>query len=275
MMSRPATARLVWAVLATLWLASPSLADARGSDAAVGEGGGEGDGGAIERLEIVDRAIAHHGGDLYEETSSQLDLCSKSGCFDVQTSWDRAGQPVLDVAGKAREGLRRVRTTAQTVERWRDGEPVPVTPESEQGLRDWAMARVYFCFLPYRLNDPSVFKQDLGIEDWGGRPLHKVKVTFTPGTSTDAEDEYLYWFDPDSGRVELLAYSYETNGGGIRFRKAIRHRRVGGILFFDQENWGFDGPGLSLDELDAETVASRLRHISTVELANIQVDSRP
>ena len=42
-------------------------------------------------------------------------------------------------------------------------------------------------FLPYRLNDPGVYKQDLGLERWGDRELHKVKVTFEPGSSNAAE----------------------------------------------------------------------------------------
>ncbi|MEM7354192.1 MAG: hypothetical protein AAF657_25535, partial [Acidobacteriota bacterium] len=37
----------------------------------------------VERLEIVDRAIAYHGGELYRTTATELDLCSKSGCFDI------------------------------------------------------------------------------------------------------------------------------------------------------------------------------------------------
>ena len=57
----------------------------------------------------------------------------------------------------------------------------------------------------------------------------------------------------------------------MRFRRAFNYRRVGGILFFDQENWGIDGPGLGVDQIDPEFVRS-LPHVSTVELEDIRVE---
>lgn len=225
----------------------------------------------VERLEIVDRAIEHHGGALYRHSATSLGVCSKSGCFDLWVKVD-GDRTEYEVTGKVRAGERRVRATPERVEHWIDGEMVPVEPGGEQVLRDWAMARIYFPFLPYRLNDPSVFKQALGSETWDGRALDKVKVTFAAGSSTDADDQYMYWFDPETGRVEMLAYSFHTGDGGLRFRRATNHRRVGGILFFDQENLGADGPGLSVDQIDPAFVAERMRPISTVRLENIRVE---
>lgn len=224
----------------------------------------------VARLPIVDQAIAHHGGERYRASESELDICSKSGCFHVtaRLEGDRYG---LTAAGEVRNGERRVRITNESVERWENGTPVPVPAEDEQALRDWVMARVYFAFLPFRLDDDSVYKEDLGLERWGDRDLHKVKVTFKPGTSTDADDQYLYWFDPTSGQVEQFAYSYGGSNPGLRFRRAFNHRRIGGILFFDQENLGIEGEGLRVDQLDSAFVAKRLRQVSTVTLRNIEV----
>jgi hypothetical protein len=174
------------------------------------------------------------------------------------------------VTGRIRGVERKVRATNESVELWEDGSPVVVPVDQETRLRDWAVARIYFCFLPFRLNDDSVFKQDLGLETWEGRPLHKVKVTFSPGSSTDAEDEYMYWFDPQSGRVEQFAYSFTGNPGGLRFRRPFNYRRVGGVLFFDQENLGLEATDLSVDDLDPEMVET-MREVSTVQLKMIQV----
>ncbi|MGB5293983.1 MAG: DUF6503 family protein, partial [Thermoanaerobaculia bacterium] len=153
---------------------------------------------------------------------------------------------------------------------WQDDSEMYVSPEGDAALRDWAMARVYFCFLPYRLNDDSVLKEDLGPEKWSGRDLHKVKVTFVPGTSTDAGDEFLYWFDPATGRLEQFAYSFVGSPGGLRFRKLYNFRRIGGLLFFEQENWGAAGDGRTVEMINPDFVAT-MEKVSTVELRNIQV----
>ncbi len=228
-------------------------------------------------LDIVDRAIAYHGGDAYQTSRTELDLCSKSGCFHLVAEVD-GGRFDYRVSRETAESAIEVRSTNDTLEVVRDGANVDVEAAKAQSYRDWAMARVYFCFLPFRLNDPSVIQQDLGLVDWDGRKLHKVKVTFEADSSTDASDEFMYWFDPDTARLEFFAYSYDNNGGGLRFRRAVHHRRIGGILFFDQENLGTEDADISVDDLDAAVVRDRLRHISTVRLEAIKVtaiDSSP
>jgi hypothetical protein len=224
----------------------------------------------VERLEIVDKAIAFHGGELYRASETELDVCSLSGCFHVRALVD-GDRFDYEVSGKAGRRERRVRWTGEELARWEDGAPAAVEPGDAQGLRDWVMARVYFAFLPYRLNDPSVFKEDLGRETWDGRELHKVKVTFAPGSSTDAEDEYLYWFDPESGRVEQFAYSFQGRPGGLRFRRAVNHRRVGGVLFSDQENLGVEGDKWRVDEITPSFVEGKMRTVSVVRFENVEV----
>ena len=222
------------------------------------------------RLEIVDRAIAHHGGEIYDRSQTSLRVCSRGGCFDLTVKM-QDGLYDYTAEGMVRESLRRVRITNDAAEWYEDGSAQSFEPEREQRLRDWVMARVYFPFLPYRLNDPGVYKEDLGLVAWGDRTLHKVKVTFEPGISTDASDEYMYWFDPDSGQLEMFAYSYKGDPGGLRFRRAYDHRRIGGILFFDQENLGLDAPGLRVDMITPEMVETRMGKISNVELSNVEV----
>jgi hypothetical protein len=223
-----------------------------------------------KRLEIVDRAIEYHGGDRFRESRTQLELCSKPGCYQVSAAI-QGGLYELRVRGPYRRGVREVLMTNDAIRQWQDELEMEVVPERQAALRDWAMSRVYFCFLPFRLNDDSVIKEDLGLEGWSGRNLHKVKVTFVPGTSTDSDDQFIYWFDPSSGRLEQFAYSFEGNPGGLRFRQLSNFRRVGGLLFFDQENWGTPGDELTVDEISPSFVAT-MEKISSVELRNIQVD---
>ncbi|HVR29073.1 MAG TPA: DUF6503 family protein [Thermoanaerobaculia bacterium] len=229
----------------------------------------------VERLPIVDRSIEHHGGAAYTASETSLDLCSASGCFAIQVRTDGG----LFEHVVTREDGMRVRATNDSVERWEGGRQVPVPPEEEARRRRFVSARVYFVFLPYRLNDPGVWKQDLGIVDWEGRPLHRVRVQFAaraPGGDLGSEtgqtsDEYMYWFDPETGEVVYFAYDFVGEPSGLRFRRAINRRRVGGILFFDQENLGRDGDGLDVGQVDPRFVAERLKPISVVELRNIEV----
>lgn len=228
--------------------------------------------GKVNRLPIVDKAIAHHGGDIYRSSETRLTIRSKSGVFRLtsRVDGDRFDHTVTDTLEYGKE--RRTRVTNDTVERWVGGQKATLDAEGERRARDFVMSRVYFPFLPYRLNDPSVYKEDLGLVDWEGRKLHKVKVTFEPGTSTDANDEYLYWFDPKTGRVEQLAYSFGTGAGngGLRFRRSTNFRRIGGILFYDAENFGLDGKGLKVESVTPEAVKG-WEKISTVTVEGVEV----
>jgi hypothetical protein len=221
-------------------------------------------------VEVVDRSIEYHGGSRFRNTRTRLEVCSRSGCYEVSAAV-QGSRYQYSVRGPFRDGVREVVMNNDRVAHWHNGVEAPPRPEDEQALRDWAMARLYFCFLPYRLDDESVIKQDLGLENWSGRSLHKVRVTFVPGSSTDAEDEFIYWFDPGNGRLEQFAYSFRGSPGGLRFRRLYNYRRVGGILFHDQENWGASGDDLRVDRIDPE-FASSMQRISAVEVDNIRVE---
>ena len=223
---------------------------------------------------IVAEAIEFHGGDLYESSVTELEICSKSGCFGVESRVD-GGLFRHDVVDLRPGRDRRVRITNDEVRMWKEGKEVPVPPGEEQRWRDWVMARVYFAFLPYRLGDPSVRFHDRGMETWGGRELHRIGVSFEPGSSSGADDEFVYWFDPETGRLEQFAYSFSGDPGGLRFRPGFDYRRVGGLLFFDQENFGVEGPDLAVESIDPEFVEEEMELVSTVTLREIEVEPLP
>jgi len=225
------------------------------------------------RPPIVAKAIEHHGGALFEASETSFEIASKSGTFRVEVRRD-GGLYRQAVEADTREGRRRVEVTNEAVTVTVGGEPRPVPAEEERRWRDHVAARVWFPFLPYGLLDEGVYTHDLGLEEWpgeggGARTLHKVKVTFEPGSSSDADDEYLFWFDPETGRLEQLAYSFD---GGLRFRRAKSFQRVGGLLFADHENLGIDQEGRKVDEITPELVAGEMKPISTIELRDVRVE---
>lgn len=228
------------------------------------------------RLEIVDRAIAFHGQGDYDNSITTLKICSKSGCFRLRSEvdGDRFDHTVttLPQAGEEREPERKVRITNMTVEEWIDGASQEVAGR-EQRLRDFVNARVYFPFLPYRLNDPSVHQEQMEFQTWENRPLYRVKVTFEAGSSTAANDEYMFWFEPRAGRLQQFAYTFNERKG-LRFRRLFNYRRVGGLLFADQENYGMAGENLSVEQVTPE-LAATLELISTVRCEDIDVQPIP
>ena len=229
----------------------------------------------VRSLPIVDRSIEFHGGGLYLSTTASLTIGSRSGGFDVTSTMDGDNFEHV-VSGKMSDGtLRKVRQTNASIEEWRGGEAYALDEEGKARARSFVEARVYFPFLPFRLNDPSVWKEDQGLEEWDGKKLHRVKVTFDEGSSNSAHDEYVFWFDPDTARLEQFGYSFGTGRerGGLRLRKPFDYRRFGGILFFDADNLGINGSGkeLTVDLLKPEFVKEKMEHVSFVNLSNIKV----
>ena len=227
----------------------------------------------VERLEIVDRAIAHHGGELFEDSRVQLTVSSHSGSFDIETT----------IRGDQFDHRITATSDGQTKVHHHDNERLTVAIDGvEQNLSQrertsalsYVNQRMYFLFLPYKLNDPGTYKEDLGLEDgWGEKPLHKVRVSFEAGTSAGASSEYLYWFDPDTAELVQFAYDYSEDTG-LRFRKLFNQRRVGGLVFYDAYNYGLNekGGGLSVNVITPEYVKAELPLISTIELQNVRVE---
>ena len=224
-------------------------------------------------LPIVARAVAFHGGELYEASETTMTLGSSGGTYDLRVRRD-GGVYEIEVAGTTAEGTtRRAVMTNDSVREWRHGEELPLPGAEAARARRFVQARVWFPFLPYGLLGDGVRHQDQGLERWGGRTLHRVKVTFDAPPGAEPPDEYAFWLDPESGRVEQYAYAYDmgTPEAGLRFRPTRDHRRVGGLLFYDVENLGVDGlPDLSVDLVDP-AFAARLEPISEVVLSGIEV----
>ena len=247
---------VVAAALAVLWVLRVVSTPAPAADPALPD--------------IVALSIEHHGGDLYERSKIAMTITSLSGSFRIEATRDggRFDHVVTNPAGGGRPE-RRVRLTNDGVQEWRDGAELALDAEGERRARAFADARVFFPLLPYTLKGGDVHFEDRGLETWDGRQLRRVKVTFTPGTSNDADDAYTFWFDPQTGRVEQFGYDFDN---GLRFRKATAFQRVGGVLFSDQENYAVDGGKVPVDTLTPEYVAGSMRLLSTVAISAVTVE---
>ena len=218
---------------------------------------------------IVAQAVEFHGGATYDASRMTMTISSLSGSFQIETEREN-GRFEHVVTGTTRDGVeRRVRLTNDVVEEWHDGEPVELDQEMQRRARAYVDARVFFPLLPYTLVGNDIHFEDLGLEEWDGRSLHRVAVSFTPGTSNDADDGYTFWFDPDTGRMEQFGYDFN---GGLRFRKAVEFERVGGVVFSTQDNYAVDGERVPVATLSPEYVAENMSLLSTVRISDVTVE---
>jgi len=220
--------------------------------------------------EVVARTIEFTGGDPHEGDATTVTNSSLAGRLQpgATRGVGRVDYVVTGTIGPERTP-RRVRLTNDGVEEWRDGEPYALDDEGARRARAFVDARMFFPLLPFTLKGGDIRFEDFGLETWGGRELHKVGVSFTPGSSNDADDGYLVWFDPDTGRMEQFGYDFD---GGLRFRKATEFERVGGVLFSTQENYAVDGERVPVAVLTPEYVAAEMELLSTVVVSDITVE---
>ena len=228
--------------------------------------------GTSDRLDIVDRAIEYHGGELFERSRVRLTVASRSGSFDVDSTTDGDRFEYVIRTANASDGrvYRRDNTMLEMTE---NGEPMEMDEVAQVRAESYVNQRMYFLFLPYKLNDPGTWKEDEGLEEWNGRQLHRVRITFAAGSSAGADSAYIYWFDPETARLEKFAYDY-SEGTGLRFRTLRNYRRIGGLLFYDADNYGLntaDG-GLTVDDINPAYVEEELPLVSRIEHRDIDVE---
>jgi len=131
---------------------------------------------------------------------------------------------------------------------------------------------IYFAQLPYGLNAPAVEKKLLGETTIKEQPYYEVQVTFKEeGGGTDHDDVFVYWIHKEQMTVDYLAYSYEVNGGGIRFREAYNERRENGIRFVDYNNYKPESLDTPVADLDVLFTQGKLKLLSKIETENVAV----
>ena len=217
---------------------------------------------------IIDQAIAAHGGEALTSTHISFDFRKKhyevqldQGQFTYEsTGEDSTGALVYDVL------------TNDSFTRTADGQPIKLSEEDRQRYGNSLNSVVYFVLLPYLLNDPAVNKEYLSEATLKGEPYHKIQVTFSQeGGGNDFDDEYIYWIHQERHTMDYLAYSFEVNGGGTRFREAYNVRTVGGIRFADYVNYESTTSDFALEDYDQLFKVGKVKELSRIETENIEV----
>ncbi|MCE7053246.1 hypothetical protein LZF95_01070 [Algoriphagus sp. AGSA1] len=222
-----------------------------------------------EAEKIVDSAIEAHGGAAY--SSSKIEFDFRDIHYTILKTPDRFEyiREFSDSTGNVKDRLNNegfVRTVNGTIIDTLSDEWIGKYSRSVNSV-------AYFAFLPYGLNDPSVFKKSLGDTEIKGKKYHLIKVTFSEeGGGEDFDDEFLYWIDKDGFTVDYMAYSYHTDGGGVRMREVSNVQEEGGVRFQNYLNYKPTDESVPLENMQELYQAGELELLSEINLENIKVE---
>ena len=152
-----------------------------------------------EAQKIVDKAIEAHGGESYWNSKVEFDF--RNIHYTILKTPDRFEyiREFSDSTGNVKDLLNNdgfVRTV--------NGAKIDTLSEEWIGKYSRSVNSVaYFAYLPYGLNDPSVFKTSLGETEINGEKYNLIKVTFAEeGGGEDFDDEFLYWIGTEDSIVD-------------------------------------------------------------------------
>ncbi|MEQ9402363.1 MAG: DUF6503 family protein [Cyclobacteriaceae bacterium] len=154
-----------------------------------------------------------------------------------------------------------------------DGTIFPLDEEWSDKYSNSVNSVLYFVQLPLTLNDPAAMKTYQGTVEIKGKTYHQIEVRFQEADGgKDFEDVFLYWFEKDSFTMDYFAYSYITDGGGVRFREAINRNSVSGIVFQDYINYKPEEKTTPLTELLSLFKDGKLIELSRIQNTAINVE---
>lgn len=223
---------------------------------------------SLTAQDIVDRCIKVHGGKKYEKSHFIYDFRDKrytytydKGKFEFTRSFsDTSGIDIKDIM------------TNEKFERLENGKTVSLDEKKSTSYANALNSVNYFAFLPFRLNDPAVNKKLLGEIDILGSSYYKIEITFDQqGGGDDYDDIHIYWINKESFTMDYMAYSFEVNGGGVRFRKAYNVRHVGGVRFQDYVNYKHH-KNTPVTQMDILFEQGKLEELSRIELKEIKTN---
>jgi hypothetical protein len=217
---------------------------------------------------IVDSAIEAHGGEAFEDSQIEFDFRERHyTIYKTATAFEYIRE-FSDSTGSVKDVLNNAGFT-RTV----NGVKIDTLTEERIGAFSRSVNSVaYFAFLPYGLNDEAANKTFLGETEIKGKKYNLVKVTFAQqGGGEHFEDEFLYWFGKEDSFMEFMAYSYHTDGGGLRMREVSEKSEVGGIVFQNYLNLKPEDEKIPVEMMQELYLAGKLEVLSEINLENITV----
>ncbi len=218
---------------------------------------------------IIDKAINAHGGELYNDVKINFDFRDKSYEAVRKGKDFTYTRSFTDSVGTIRDTL-----SPKGLIRHVDDIPFDLSDEMSRKYTESVNSVIYFALMPYNLNDPAVIKEYKGESKIKGKAYHKIFVTFQKkGGGKDYQDQFMYWINKKTNKIDYMAYNFHNEGGGTRFRAAYNPRIINGITFLDYVNYKGDDKFKPIQDMDKRFLKDELKILSKIELKNISVKS--
>ena len=219
--------------------------------------------------QIINQSIEAHGGKRFEKLNVQFDFRGRHYTGRRNKSEFTYTREFSDSLGQVKDVLNNTGLT-----RYINGKEVNLPNERKNAFTNSVNSVLYFALLPYGLNSPAVNKRFVGETILKGKAYFIIEITFDKeGGGEDYEDVFRYWINKENHRIDFIGYTYQTDGGGIRFREAVNSRMVNGILFQDYINYQPKNEVVRLEQLDTLFLNDELEILSEIKLENVSVEN--
>ncbi|CDF78769.1 conserved hypothetical protein [Formosa agariphila KMM 3901] len=213
---------------------------------------------------LINEAIAAHGGDLYNTAQYAFVFRDKTYSFknngssyEYTKTYKKGDSLVVDVLKNG--------NFSRTV----NDEVINLSEKEVTSGTGAVNSVIYFATLPHKLNDEAVNSKFIETISIKNDTYNVIEVTFNQeGGGEDHDDEYMYWINENTKKIDYLAYNYSVNEGGVRFRVAYNKRVVDGITFQDYTNYEAT-VGTPLKNLPMLFEANKLKELSKIKTEEV------
>jgi len=218
--------------------------------------------------EIINKSVEAHGGERVFNSIIEFDFRDKhyfakyhNYQFVLKRIFEDSTGQIVDELNN--EGFVRLRNDSTMVldEEW--------TGKYSRSVN----SVIYFFRIPFVLKDPAVRAALIGETILNGTDYYKVQITFAEeGGGEDFDDSFVYWINMENYFIDYMAYSYSTDGGGKRFRKAINPRMVNGLRVVDYINYKPKDIQVPIVQYDTYFFENGLEELSRIENDNVSIE---
>ena len=208
--------------------------------------------------QIVQDAIAAHGGNNYEKLQVSFDFRGKLITINQQKdSYDYSRTFTDSNANKIVDAV-----SNQGFQRKINDQVVTLSDSLSMVYKEATNSIAYFILLPYKLSEPAVQLEYLGQITIDQQLYNKVKVSFKQeGGGKDHGDVFCYWFNAKTKMLDYLAYS----NGGPRFRKATQRTTIKSVVFQNYDNYVLEDTLLATSDYDSAFIKGKIKLLSKIE----------